>query len=46
MQAFQGDWTRKQELKYGSKKKKNRNEILLEHLGEAALGTGDIYAKT
>ena len=28
------------------KKKKNRNEILLEHLGEAALGIGDIYAKT
>ena len=45
MQAFQGYWTRKQELKYGSKKKK-RKEILLEHLGEAALGTGDIYAKT
>lgn len=44
MQAFQGYWTRKQELKYGSKKKKK--EILLEHLGEAALGTGDIYAKT
>lgn len=27
-------------------KKKKGKEILLEHLGEAALGTGDIYAKT
>lgn len=48
MQAFQGDCGQgKQELKYGSKKKKKkRNEILLEHLGKAALGIGDIYAKT
>ena len=48
MQAFPGDYGQgKQELKYGSKKKRGGgSEILLEHLGKAALGIADIYAKT
>ena len=44
MQAFQGDWTRKAGIKIWLQKKK-RNEILLERLGEAALGSGDIMPR-